>query len=200
MNITSDALSKVMPRAPRAWLDALISSLPKSTIDTPNEIASFVAQVAHESSEFTRLQEDLSYSAKRIMEVWPKRFPTLRDAEPYARRPEMLANRVYSDRMGNGDNQSGDGWNFKGRGPIMITGRDNYTRCGKHCGVDLLSQPELLLMPEVGIQSALWFWLVKRLDELDDDKDVRLETGRINGGAVGLKERQAYFDYCLALI
>jgi len=200
MNLTVSKLKLVMPRAPDGWLEPLVDGLQKSSIDTPQEVASFVSQIAHESVEFTRLEENLNYTAQRLVQIWPKRFTTVEIAQMYARQPEKLANNVYANRIGNGDTASGDGWRFRGRGPIQITGRRNYTRCGADIGVDLIVKPELLLTPSIGIQSALWFWRDAKLDAVDDDADVRAETRRINGGETGFYLRQAYFNHCLGVL
>ncbi len=197
MNLTVERLRAVLPRAPAAWLDACVELMPTAGIDTPHEVASFLAQCAHESNEFTRLEENLNYSAERLMQVWPRRFPTFEIASKYERSPERLANFVYANRIGNGDEASGDGWRFHGRGPPQLTGRHNYTACGEDMGYDLLANPELLLTPYVGIRSALWFWRTHNLDELDDDEDVRLETRRINGGQTGIEHRQKLFEHIL---
>jgi putative chitinase len=200
MALTHNRLQLVMPKAPWRWLTVMIEEMPKWGVDTTSEIASFVAQVAHESNELTRLAENLNYSADRLMQVWPRRFTTLDVARPYAHKPEELANLVYANRLGNGDPASGDGWRFRGRGPIQITGRTNYRDCGAGIGVDLLAQPELLFQPYHGIRSALWYWKSRGLDRLDDDDDVRAETRLINGGEHGLARRQAYFDRCLVVL
>jgi putative chitinase len=194
MILTTKLLQKAMPKAPEAWLEVLPGELFSSGIDTLHEVASFLAQVAHESNEFTRLEENLSYSAERLMQVWPKRFASFEFAQRYEHSPTRLANYVYANRIGNGEEASGDGWKFHGRGPIQLTGRRNYTACGEDIGADLIAHPELLLTPHTGIRSALWFWRTMNIDELDDDDDVRAETRKINGGETGLAQRQAYFD------
>lgn len=187
-------LQLALPRAPRDWLTATAEVLAGSEIDTPEEQASFVAQLAHESAEFTRLEEGLNYSAQRLMAVWPRRFPTLEAAQPYARNPAGLANHVYANRLGNGPESSGDGWLFRGRGPLQITGRRNYTRCGVAIGEPLPAHPELLLVPRVGVRAALWFWRDNDIDAKDDDDDAADETRTVNGGQHGLADRQAYRD------
>lgn len=200
MAITQLRLQAVMPRAPWRWIAAMIEEMPKWGIESNSEVASFVAQVAHESDELTHLEENLNYSARRLMQVWPKRFPTFEEAAAYAHKPELLANRVYGGRLGNGPPESGDGWRYRGRGPIQVTGRANYTDCGVGIGADLLTTPELLLEPSHGIRSALWYWKSRDLDRHDDDDDVRAETRLINGGEHGLDRRQAYFNRCLMLL
>lgn len=197
MNLTAERLQQILPRAPRPWLAACIELMPSAGIDTPNEVASFLAQCAHESDDFRRLEENLNYSAERLMQVWPRRFPTFEIARKYEHVPERLANFVYANRIGNGDEASGDGWRFHGRGPIQLTGRRNYDACGYDIGEELLVRPELLLTPNVGIRSALWFYRTHNLDEVDDDEDVRIETRRINGGETGLEHRQKLFNHIL---
>lgn len=194
MKYTQNLLRQIMPSAPTRWLEALVDEAPKWGIDTDTEMASFAAQLAHESVEFTRLEESLNYSVGRLMQVWPRRFPTIEDASLYARQPERLANFVYASRLGNGSQASGDGWYFRGRGPIQITGRRNYTRCALALGQPVDQQPDLLLTPRIGILSACWFWKVNGLDLHDDDLEVRAETRLVNGGEHGLAQRQAYFD------
>lgn len=208
MNLTAERLQQILPRAPRPWLTACLELMPAAGIDTPNEVASFLAQCGHESDDFRRLEENLSYSAVRMAQVW-KRFasnPQEKDpkkrtpnelAAKYQHNPESLANFVYANIIGNGDEASGDGWRFHGRGPIQLTGRANYEACGYDIGEELLARPELLLTPYTGIRSALWFWRTTNLDDLDDDADARLETRRINGGETGLEHRQKLLNHIL---
>ncbi len=200
MNLTADALQQTMPRAPRVWLEVMAQELPKFGIDSLYEVASFVAQVAHESNDLTHLEENLNYSADRLMQVWPRRFTSFEFAQRYEHNAARLANYVYANRLGNGDEASGDGFAFRGRGPIQITGRRNYTACGIWIHEDLVGNPGLLLTPGPGIKSAIWFWRANNLDELDDDADVRLETRRINGGETGLAHRQAILNRCLKIL
>lgn len=200
MNLTTSLLRTALPKAPLPWLEAIATELPQHGIDTPNEIASFLAQIAHESNELTHLEENLNYSAERLMVVWPKRFPSYEIAQRYEHVPERLANYVYANRMGNGDEASGDGWRFHGRGPIQLTGRRNYAACGVDIHEGLLVVPDLLLKPVVGIRSALWFWKITNLDKFDDDRDVKVETRLINGGENGIEHRQKLFNHCLRIL
>lgn len=180
--ITFTALRETLPLAPREWLDGLIMLDQKWGIVTRTRMAAFVAQIAHESAQFTRLQENLNYSAERLTVVWPKRFPTLTSAQPYARNPEKLANKVYADRMGNGDEASGDGWRYRGRGPIQLTGKNNYLAAG-------ITAPDTLLIPAGGLNAAAWFWKSHGLNEYADLWDIPSITKSINGGLLGLAER-----------
>lgn len=200
MIATVAQLKSVMPQAPEPWLLALIQDTENTTIDTPFEMASFVAQVAHESNEFTQMEESLNYSAQRLMQVWPRRFPDMTTALQYAQNAEKLGNFVYANRMGNGPPETGDGYRFRGRGPIQITGYNNYHDCGLAIEADLTKRPELLLDPNWGIKSSLWYWHMKKLDQYDDDMDVKVETRAVNGGTLGLKVRQQYFDRCYAVL
>lgn len=202
MTPTLPALRKIFPRAKEEWLHALLSEVTTTTnvFDEPNELASFLAQLDHESSGLTVFEENMSYSAQRLMQVWPTKFPVREIADKYEHVPERLANYVYANRMGNGDEASGDGWRYHGRGPIQLTGFNNYDKCGTAIGSDLINYPELLLLPAHGIRSAIWFWLANDLDQLDNDTDVRLETRKINGGETGLAHRQALFDRCLEIL
>lgn len=188
--LTVEQIQKAVPKAPLPWVEAIVKHCPKYGIDTPHEIASFLAQTIHESSNFKRLSENLNYSSQRLMQVWPKRFPNTNSTLGVMHNPEALANRVYAKRMGNGDEASGDGWKFRGRGPIQLTGKNNYTSFATRSGIDVLTDPDLLLTPDVGIESACWFWEVNKLDKYDDDVDARTESKLINGGELGIKERQ----------
>lgn len=192
--MTPAQLRQIMPKAPGAWLDALCVTAPKWGIDTPMREAHFVAQLAHESAQFTRLEENLNYSAKRLLEVWPSRFPFASEAARYANSPEKLANRVYANRLGNGVEASGDGWRYRGRGPIQITGRGNYKAAGDAVGIDLVATPEAVLRPVVGCDVAGWFWQSRKLNALADLDNIRHITMRINGGSHGLEDRRGWLS------
>jgi len=191
--MTIELLKQIMPRCPSDWAEAIINIIPQFDIDTPLRQSAFIAQVAHESSELTRVEENLNYSAERLVVVFPKYFRTADEAIAYHRKPEMIANRVYSNRMGNGDEASGDGFRYHGRGAIQLTGKENYTLCGEAIKRDLLTDPDLLLHPVAGIESAGWFWTTKNLNTLADHGDFKTITKRINGGFIGLEEREKYY-------
>ena len=188
----------VFPGATEAWLLALIAEMPRWGIDTPNEEASFCAQISHESRGLTVFEENLNYSVSRLMQVWPRRFSDIAAALPYAHNPEALAERLYGGRMGN--DQVGDGCRYCGRGPVMLTGKDNYIEAGKALGIDLVGHPTFLLIPKVGAQVACWYWRTRGLDAWDDDNDVRAETRLVQGGTLGLAERQREFDRVLKIL
>ena len=199
--LTAQTIRKVFPQCPdpELWAQALAPAMARYGIDTPARMASFLAQTGHESAQFSRLNENLRYSsAKRLMQVWPKRFPSEAAAAPYVDNPEQLANFVYARRLGNGDASSGDGYRYRGRGILQITGRSNYAAVGQALGLDLIGQPDLLLQPEHAAMSAAWFWDSRGLNALADDRtdDDDLEdftriTRLINGGTVGLQQRLA---------
>lgn len=194
-------LAGVMPRAPIAWLLPLAIEMERWQIVSRNEIAAFLAQIAHESGELTRLEENLRYSAERLMQVWPRRFPDMLTAREYAGRPEALANKVYANRLGNGDAVSGDGWRFRGRGPIQITGRANYRDFGAIIGEDLEGDPDSVLRtPLVGCKVACAYWRRRVRIAPSDSADVRADTQAVNGGLAGLEDREAYFARALAVL
>jgi putative chitinase len=180
------------------FVDAFNNAFERYEINTPDRIAMFMAQVGHESGGLTTLQENLNYKPERLQQIFPKYF---RDVDPndYGRNPEKIANRVYSNRMGNGDEESGDGYRFRGRGAIQLTGRDNYTHCGNDLGVDLIENPDYLTTPEGAIMSAAWFWNSRDLNKWADEQDVVTVTKKINGGTIGLDERKALFEEALEI-
>ena len=154
------------------------------------EIDDFLGQVLHESAGLERLSENLNYSAERLCVVWPGRFPTLADARPYAHNPEALANRVYGGRMGN--TRPGDGWRFRARGPIGLTGFDNYTFVGDLIGQDLTVMPELMEQPRYALEATIAWWEDRIPDSMLGDPER--VTRRVNGGLIGLADRQALTD------
>jgi len=182
------------------WLDPINEACAKYDISTPLRQAAFIGQCQHESQNFTHLEEGLNYSANRLMAVWPSRFPNIAVASQYANNPEKLANKVYGGRADLGNREDGDGFKFHGRGCIQLTGRDSYERCGSSIGVDLLSNPNLLLDPKYAALSAGWFWNKKGLNALADSKDYDTMTKRINGGLIGLDDRKAHIAKALAVL
>jgi putative chitinase len=197
MMLMRDDLVAVMPRAASAadrLTPALDAAMARYEIDTPTRMAAFLAQLAHESGQLQRWSENLGYRWQRLREVFPKYFKTDADAQAFDRQPERIANRVYGGRMGNGPETSGDGWRYRGRGPIQLTGKDNYRACGADIGVDLVNQPERLETPEVGCLAAGWFWAKRGLNALADAGDFVAITKKINGGLIGLEEREAFWE------
>jgi putative chitinase len=154
----------------------------------------FLAQVAHETGGLTRSVENLNYTAKRIAEIWPSRFPTAASAEPYAGNPERLANKVYANRMGNGPPESGDGYRYRGRGYIQLTGKDTYRNVGLLAKLDLMAKPELAIETEHALRVACAFWKWKDLNPLCDARDFEEVTRRINGALIGYEDRLEWLD------
>jgi putative chitinase len=169
------------------WLAPLEATFAKYDISTPKRQAAFIGQCQHESGNFKTLQENLNYSAEGLMKTWPSRFPTKEIADQYARQPAKIAGKVYNGRMGNTNEE--EAAKYLGRGLIQLTGKENYGNCGSGIGVDLLSNPDLLITPEYAALSAGWFWNKKNLNALVDD--VETMTKRINGGLHGLDDRKA---------
>ena len=185
---TDEDIDKVYP--------ALAAAMEEFEIDTPQRIAMFLAQCAHESAYFSVKRENLNYSADGLKKIFPKYFAN-RDASEYNRQPEKIANVVYSNRMGNGDEESGDGWRFCGRGFIQLTGKSNYTACGTALGVDLSENPQYLETPEGAARSAAWFWSKNGLNKFADEGDIKGATKRINGGFIGLEDRTEIYEEVL---
>jgi len=183
-----------------SWVDALTETLRRNRIDTPRRIAAFVGQCAHESGGFTVMQENLNYRAERLYQVWPARFPNLAAANECARNPERLANRVYANRMGNGDEASGDGWRFRGRGLIQLTGRSNYQRFANSLGCTIEEAAQRAETPRGAGESAAFFWSANSLNTLADAWSIDAMTRKINGGTAGAAERRHLCDAALAAI
>ena len=169
------------------WYKPLLDTFIKYGISTTKRQAAFIGQCQHESNNFRTLEENLHYSANGLMRTWPSRFPDVDVAEKYAENPEKIANKVYAGRMGN--TQDGDGFAFRGRGVIQLTGRDEYKNCGDALKLNLIDFPDNLLVPQYAALSAGWFWNKKGLNELADSMDIETMTKRINGGNLGLQDR-----------
>ena len=180
------------------WVDAINTTFETFGIDTPEQQASFLGQCGHESNGFTALVENLNYKAESLCKVWPKRFPSLEAAQPYHRNPEAIANKVYADRMGNGDEDSGEGFAYRGRGLIQLTGKLNYQACGDALGVDLVSDPDLVSTPMYAALSAGWFWSTHHLNNIASD--IVAVTKKINGGTIGLDDRVARTERALSAL
>lgn len=171
-----------------ALAPALDAACRRFDIATPRRLRHFMGQVHHESMGLTRLEEVLSYSADRLCEVWPARFPNAASAAPFARNPRALANKVYGGRMGNVGPD--DGWHYRGRGLLMTTGRQNYVEAGELIGLDLVAQPELLGQAKAAALAAAAFWKLNGCNALADRDELELVTRRINGGLNGLADRR----------
>jgi putative chitinase len=180
---------ELAPDMQAQWLAALAPVFAGSGIVTPRRVAAFMGQVALESAGFAELEERLAYSAGRIQQVWPSRFPTIADAAPYSFRPEALANHVYAGRLGNGNEAGGDGWMFRGRGLVQLTGRASYTAFAAAIGQSLAATAAYLETPAGAARCACWLWTGRRLNSLADIWDLRTVTLRLNGGLIDLQAR-----------
>ena len=202
MQITADQLRQIIPNNPyvEQWCEALNKILPDYDINTPQRVAAFIAQCAHESGGFTALKENLNYRAASLRKIFPKYFTTDALAEQYASLPnkqEAIANRIYASRMGNGDETSGDGWRYCGRRLIQLTGKSNYTRFANSIDTPVEEIPEYLQTFEGAIQSACWFWETNNLNQYADTNDILTMTKRINGGTIGLEDRMKHYAHAL---
>ena len=221
MPITLQQLLRILPNAGQVagvFVPVLNAAMNRYQIVGQKRIAAFIAQVGHESGQLTRLVENLNYSADGLANTWPNRY-----AEPdgkggyvkvlvkdrqrnkpnalglsLAGKPEQIANNVYAGRMGN--TAPGDGWMYRGRGLIQLTGKTNYRLCGEALGLDLLAQPELLEKPQHACMAAAWFWGSNGLNSLADKGDLETITRRINGGLTGLADRQALYARALKVL
>lgn len=199
---TADKLAKCVSKNknPAELFAALNTVLPKYNITSVERVAAFLAQCGHESADFTILKENLNYSAAGLSKTWPKRFPTEAAAMPYNRNPEKIANRVYADRMGNGPEASGDGFKFRGRGAIQLTGKENYTKFAASIGKTLDEAVAYTETLAGAIESACWFWNTNKLNDIADKKDMVALTKRINGGTIGLEDRKKHYDQNLVIL
>ena len=199
LHLESQQLIDIMPLAKKDdidfYLDALNNQMVPNEINTPLRQAHFIAQVAHESGGFRYKTENLNYSAKALRAVFGKYFTTEELAEQCARKPELIANLAYADRMGNGDTESGDGWKYRGRGLIQLTGSDNYRQCSEAIGKDIENDPDLLVHDaDAAVAAACWFWGMRKLNSYADQDDLKAITKKINGGYHGLDDRAAYLN------
>ena len=189
--LTVDQLQEMVPanKDPDALLDALLEVCPRYEIVTEDRFAAFVAQCGHESGDFTALKENLNYSGDALCRVWPKHF-NQENKDYYHRNPERIANRAYRNRMGNGSEESGDGWRYRGRGAIQLTGCNNYTAFASDAGMDLEDAVEYLETLQGAVESAAWFWKKNGLNAMADERDNTAMTKRINGGTHGIEDRK----------
>lgn len=206
--ITLEQFSAMIPknRDAEAWYEAAVPMFEQYEINTPNRIAGFMAQCAHESLDFTRLEENLNYSEKALNSVFGRYFGKgKRDAAEYARNPEAIANYVYQDeyrskRGALGNTEPGDGWLFRGRGIKQLTGRNNYAAFGATVGMSAEEAAEYVATPKGAMESACWFWSTNRLDRHADKGDNVALTKAINGGTIGLDDRNRRWEEALAIL
>jgi len=188
--------SKLRIYVPIAVYEELLDVCTKFNINNPLRLSHFLAQCAHESNEFKVTQENLNYSAKRLLQVFPKYFDE-QSALEYERNPVSIASRVYADRMGNGPEDSQEGWEYRGRGYIQLTGKDNYRSFGQIVPEDIINNPDLVAT-KYPLLSAAWFWHSRKLNEIADQGDnenvIATITKKVNGGMNGIAERTEYFN------
>ena len=200
MPLTTQQLLQILPNAgqvARVFVPVLNTAMSRYQIVGAERIAAFIAQVGHESGHMTRLVENLNYGAEALRRNWPSRF-NVELASAVARKPEQIANIAYGNRMGN--TAPGDGWKYRGRGLVQITGKNNYRACGEALGLDLIAQPELLEKPQYGCMSAAWFWASNGLNTLADAGKFDAITQRINGGHNGAADRQELYARALKVL
>ena len=182
------------------WLEGLNETFSRFAIASPWQQAAFIGQCGHECANFKILEENLNYRAETLMKLWAKRFPTREIADQYARNPKKIANKVYADRMGNRDEASGDGYRFRGRGCIQLTGSTNYFNAGKALGVDFWADPDLVATPKYAALTAGWFWSTHKCNEASEAQDWTRLTKIINGGVIGLQDRINHINQAIAVL
>jgi putative chitinase len=200
--LTRDQLTQLLPGNPHLdyWYSALEQALPDYDINTPERVAAFMAQCAHESGNFRALKENLNYKAASLRRTFSKYFPNDEIAAAYANKPEKIANRVYGGRMGNGPEESGDGYKYCGRGLIQLTGKQNYQNFADSIETPVEDIPEYLATFEGAVQSACWFWESNNLNQWADKGDILTLTKRINGGTIGLEDRIKHYNHALHVL
>jgi putative chitinase len=203
--ITQEQLKQLLPKNPYVshWYKALEQLFPDYEINTPQRMAAFIAQCAHESGGFMVLTENLNYRWQSLRKIFPKYFPDDAIAQDYASRPnkqEAIANRIYASRMGNGPEESGDGYRYRGRGLIQLTGRSNYTWFAASLEITPEEASEYLTTFEGAAQSACWFWESNKLNQWADKGDILTLTKRINGGTIGLDDRIKHYEHALHVL
>jgi len=202
-DFTEDKLISCIPNLQDAnlWFASMGNLLPAFGVTSVKRVAMFLAQTSHESVDYRELEENLNYRATTLEEVFPRYFRDV-SVNEYANQPEKIANRVYGGRMGNGDEESGDGWRYRGRGILQITGKDNYAECSQALYGDtrLLDNPDLLTTTDGAMGSAGWYWTTRALNEWSDTENIREVTRRINGGYNGLADRMQRYHRALSIL
>jgi len=204
--ITGAQFKQLFPRAQDhdGWVASMNEVFPVYKIDTPRRIACFLAQCGHESGGWTVFEENLNYSAKGLRGIFKKYFPNEEIASQYARQPQKIANKVYANRMGNGPESSGDGWLYRGRGPIQLTGKHNYTAFAKEMFEDwqnVVQNPDWVTADrDFALMSAIWFWNKTGLNKEADSGDIKTMTKKINGGYIGLEDRIHHYKDAIKLL
>jgi len=202
MRLTASQLKQMVPGITHVdhWIEAFDQLLPDYEINTPKRIAAFIAQCAHESGGFRFLKENLNYKAESLMKTFPKYFSDKDTANAYAKQPVKIANRVYANRMGNGDEASGDGFKYCGRGLIQLTGKSNYSWFAASLEISPEEASAYLETFEGAAQSACWFWESNNLNVEADAGDIKKMTKKINGGYIGLDDRIKHYEHALHIL
>lgn len=200
--ITVDQIKHIAPlnKNPTQWCDTFNNHIEKYDINTPLRVAALLAQCAYESGDFINLYEDLNYRPETLMHLWPSKFPTLMVADEYKMQPQKIANYVYANRMGNGNESSGDGWKYRGRGLIQLTGKSLYTNFANYLKVSVEDCLNYIMYPDGAVESACWFWKTKSINTFADKKDINGMTKAINGGLNGLANRKIKYQLALDVI
>ena len=188
------------PEVAMRWTPALNETMERFDISNKYRIAAFLSQVAHESGGFKFVVENLNYSADALLRVFPKYFPTPEIANAYARQPERIANRAYANRMGNGDEASGNGWAYRGRGLIQLTGKNNYASFSLQMDNNCLVEPDIVAEPKLAALSAGWYWNSRNINPVADTDDVKEVTRLVNGGYNGLADREAKYEKLMQIL
>jgi putative chitinase len=202
MILTQEKLQLILPKIKdiNQWFIPLSELLPAHDINTKSRISTFLAQCIHESNGFKVLEENLNYRATGLRKVFKKYFPTDEFALLYEHKPEMIANRVYANRMGNGPETSGDGYKYHGRGIIQLTGKNNYLLLSLDIQMPIDDLPMYLITPYGAIHSACWFWNKNKLNKYADENDMITITKKINGGFNGLEDRIKHYNHILTIL
>lgn len=202
MELTLQQLKQLLPgnKYVEHWYEALEQLFPDYDINTPQRMAAFIAQCAHESGNFNILKENLNYRAATLRKIFPKYFPTDELANQFAGKQEAIANKVYANRMGNGNEESGDGFRYCGRGLIQLTGKNNYQAFADSLEMNVEDVPEYLATFEGAAQSACWFWESNNLNRFADAGDIKGLTKAINGGYIGLEDRIKHYEHALHVL
>jgi putative chitinase len=202
-DFTPEQLAQCIPgRNIGEWYQPICNVLPDYLITSKLRVAAWLAQMGHESGDLTEIEENLNYSAKGLRGVFPHYFPTDEMALEYQRQPVKIASRVYGGRMGNGPEETQEGWKYHGRGLVQITGKENYFHCSNALYGDarLIDNPELLCEQDGAIRSACWYWNSRELNGFADNRDMVTITRRINGGTIGLQERMERYERALRVL
>jgi len=182
-----------------ALIPGMEAAIQTAELNTPERLAAFIAQCGHESDGFRFFEENLNYQAASLIRTWPTHFNE-ENANEYAHNPEKIANRAYANRNGNGDEESGDGWTYRGRGAIQLTFKENYEECSRDLGFDFVSNPDAVSTPEGALLTAGWFWKRKKLNHHVDNNDFVALTKAVNGGTIGLEDRMARYEHAMSIL